>query len=136
MFSYVFAAAMTVAAAGGAVPLAQGPDIAPIVRIQSGPSGSEPPHKGKGCPKFGIRSPASKTPAVLHIANSTGRTIQLYWIGFDGNWNYYKELKTGQDYKQPTYVGHKWVAVDMRDNCVDGVATAGPGTNIMEFFGD
>lgn len=99
--------------------------------------GAEPPHTGKGCPKPGsVRSPKSSAKTNVTFANSTGRTIQIYWIDFDGNWNYYRELKNGQDYQQPTYVGHAWVAVDMKDRCVGGVFKAAGGPNTAEYFGD
>lgn len=91
-----------------------------------------------GCPAPGsVRSLNSNRAAVLHVANSTGRTLKIYWLDFQGQRQFYRELKTGQDYRQPTFVTHPWIAVDAAGNCVDGVLKASRGgDNLMELFGD
>lgn len=91
-----------------------------------------------GCPAPGsARSPNSNRAAVLNIANSTGRTLKIYWLDFQGQRQFYRELKTGQDYRQPTFVNHLWIAVDGSGKCVDGIMKASrPGDNLMEVFGD
>lgn len=105
--------------------------------------GVPPPAAGNGgadtgCPAPGsVRSLASNRPAVLHFANSTGRTLRIYWLDFQGQRRFYRELKTGQDYRQPTFLSHPWIAVDAAGNCVDGVLKASRGgDNLMELFGD
>jgi hypothetical protein len=93
---------------------------------------------GRNCPAPGTeRSMNSSTKVVLHFANSSNRAAKLYWLDFQGVRQFYKELKPGQDYKQPSYMTHPWIAVDPKGDCIDGVMKAHqPGENVMEFFGD
>lgn len=93
---------------------------------------------GAGCPAPGsVRSLDSNRPAVIQFANSTGRTLKIYWLDFEGQRKFYRELKTGQDYRQPTFLTHPWIAVDSTGKCVDGVMKASRGgDNLMEIFGD
>lgn len=93
---------------------------------------------GDGCPAPGsVRSVDSNRAAVIHFANSTGRPLEIYWLDFKGRRQFYRELQTGQDYRQPTYLTHPWIAVDRAGTCVDGVLKAShAGDNLMELFGD
>ena len=93
---------------------------------------------GSGCPVPGsVRSVDSKRPAVIQFANSSGRPLKIYWLDFQGRRQFYHELKSGQDYRQPTYVNHPWIAVDSAGTCVDGVLKAPHGGDyLMEIFGD
>lgn len=93
---------------------------------------------GNGCPTPGsVRSGNSDRAAVMHFANSTGRPLKIYWLDFQGQRKFYRELASGQDYRQPTYMTHPWIAVDPAGNCVDGVLKASKaGENLMELFGD
>lgn len=106
--------------------------------VGSAPRGRTGATAGGGCPAPGsVRSLNSNRPAVIHFANSTGRPLKIYWLDFQGQRKFYRELKTGQDYMQPTYLTHPWIAVDRAGNCVDGVLKASkPGENLMEIFGD
>ncbi|WP_205648858.1 hypothetical protein [Acuticoccus kandeliae] len=94
--------------------------------------------RADGCPAPGsLRSAQSSQPATLHIANSSFRPLRIYWIDQEGERRLYQELAHGQDYRQPTYVGHSWIAVDDAGNCVGHVMTAHtPGDSIEEIFGD
>lgn len=90
------------------------------------------------CPARGtIRSKNSNVAATLHIANSSKWPVKIYWLDYKGNRKFYADLPKGADYRQSTYVGHPWIAVNPRGKCVDGVmqATQG-GYNIAEIFGD
>jgi hypothetical protein len=93
---------------------------------------------GVGCPAPGsVRSSNSNQPTVIQFANSTFRTLKIYWLDFNGQRKFYRELKHGQDYRQPTFMTHPWIAVDARGNCVDGVLKASRvGDNLIELFGD
>lgn len=93
---------------------------------------------GTGCPAPGsVRSLDSNRPAVIRFANGTGRTLEIFWLDFQGQRKFYRQLKTGQDYRQPTYLTHPWIAVDSAGDCVDGVLKASRGgENLMEIFGD
>jgi hypothetical protein len=90
---------------------------------------------GRDCPIAGFSLP-SETPATIHFANSAFRTLKIYWLDFKGNRKLYKTLRHGQDYVQPTYARHMWVAVDETGTCVDGAFIAKPGDNLVEYFGD
>jgi hypothetical protein len=89
----------------------------------------------RGCPMVGFSLP-SEVPATIHFANSAFRTLKIYWLDFKGNRKLYKTLRHGQDYVQPTYAKHMWIAVDETGTCVDGAFIAKPGENLAEFFGD
>ena len=93
---------------------------------------------GRNCPAPGsVRSQNSSTKVTLHFANSSNRAAKIYWLDYQGNRQFYRELKPGQDYMQPSFMTHAWIAVDPRGDCIDGVMKAfQPGENIMEFFGD
>ncbi|EAQ10844.1 von Hippel-Lindau disease tumor suppressor protein [Maritimibacter alkaliphilus HTCC2654] len=99
---------------------------------------SSPRGQGAGCPAAGsVRSGNSGQTATLHIANSSFRPLKIFWIDQNGQRQFYQDLAHGQDYQQPTYLTHKWIAVDQNGDCVDGVLEASqPGYNMMEIFGD
>ena len=42
--------------------------------------------------------------------NQSSSTVQLYWRDGD-NLTFYRELQPGEAYDQPTFVGHKWIAI-------------------------
>ncbi len=93
---------------------------------------------GRNCPAAGsVRSQNSSTKVTLHFANSSNRTAKIYWLDYQGTRQFYRELKPGQDYQQPSYMTHPWIAVDPKGDCIDGVMKAHQaGMNVMEFFGD
>lgn len=89
----------------------------------------------RGCPMVAFSLP-SEVPATIHFANSTFRTVRIFWVDFKGNRKLYKTLKHGESYVQPSYAKHMWLAVDESGACVDGPYIAKPNDNIAEFFGD
>ncbi len=89
------------------------------------------------CPAAGsIRSKESKRKAVVHFANSTGRTMDVVWIDFDGKRKTYRTLKNGEDYKQQTFVTHPWILVDKQGRCLNYVVWPKGGEELQEFFDD
>ena len=92
---------------------------------------------GANCPAPGsLRSQNSSRPVKLTVANSSFRPLKIYWLDFQGGMKFYRELAHGQDYVQPTYVGHPWVAVDRSGRCVGGPFTPGANGTLWEIFGD
>jgi len=89
------------------------------------------------CPPPGsIRSKESNRKAVVHFANSTGRTMDVVWIDFDGKRKTYRTLKNGEDYKQQTFVTHPWILVDKQGRCLNYVVWPKGGEELQEFFDD
>ncbi len=92
---------------------------------------------GANCPAPGsLRSRNSSSPVKLTVANSSFRPLKIYWLDYQGGMKFYRELAHGQDYVQPTYVGHPWVAVDRSGRCVGGPFTPGANGTLWEIFGD
>lgn len=95
------------------------------------------PQARYACPRPGsIRSKESKRKAVVHFANSTGRTMDVVWIDFDGKRKTYRTLKNGEDYKQQTFVTHPWILVDKQGRCLNYVVWPKGGEELQEFFDD
>ena len=89
------------------------------------------------CPAPGsLRSQNSSIPVKMTVANSSFRPLKIYWLDYQGGMKFYRELAHGQDYVQPTYVGHPWVAVDPSGRCVDGAFTPSTDRTLWEIFGD
>ena len=55
------------------------------------------------------------TPSRIHFINVRTEPVQVVWIAFDGSERPYTTLNPGQEYVQPTYVGHRWL-VKVRDS--------------------
>lgn len=95
-----------------------------------------PRASGPGCPAPGsVRSKNANQAAVVHFANSTGATLDIFWLGYNGERKLYRTLKNGEDYKQSTYVTHPWIAVDKSGRCRGGgVYWPQPGETLNEIF--
>lgn len=92
---------------------------------------------GRGCPPPGsVRSTNANEPAVMTFANSTNRPLKIFWLDYNGQRKFYRDLAPGQTYRQSTYVTHPWIAVDPRGTCVSGVQWPRRGQGMYEFFGD
>ena len=48
----------------------------------------------------------------IRFINVRNRPVRIVWISFDGAGRVYGQIKPGQELVQPTYVAHRWVAVD------------------------
>ena len=92
---------------------------------------------GSNCPAPGsLRSRNSSSPVKITVANSSFRPLKIYWLDYQGGMKFFRELAHGQDYAQPTYVGHPWVAVDRSGRCVGGPFVPGSNGTLWEIFGD
>lgn len=112
--------------------------VSALAALVLGISALEAGAAGRNCPAPGTeRSLSGTTEVTLHIANSSNTVAKIYWLDYQGVRQFYKELKPHQDYMQPSFMTHPWIAVDPKGDCIDGVMRAyQPGVNIMEFFGD
>ena len=48
----------------------------------------------------------------INFENQTKSLIRLFWIDTSGQRHEYQSLKPGEQFEQPTYVGHVWVVTD------------------------
>ena len=85
------------------------------------------------CPAPGsVRSDNSKQKSSLEIQNLSGRKVTIYWLDYQGQRKFYKELQPKQNYKVNTFVTHPWVAVDGSGRCIGGVYRSNPGRNTFQ----
>lgn len=88
-----------------------------------------------GCPAPGsVRSGNGNQRAVVHFANSTRAPLDIYWLDQNGARKHYRTLRPGEDYRQPTFVGHPWIAVEKSGRCRGAVFWPRPGANTNEIF--
>jgi Tol biopolymer transport system component len=57
------------------------------------------------------RSTSGDTPTSITFNNVSGRTVDVYWLDYEGNRVYYNTLAPGQGYTQQTYLTHPWVII-------------------------
>lgn len=85
------------------------------------------------CPAPGsVRSDNSRQKATVEFQNLSGRKVTIYWLDYQGQRKFYKELQPRQNYKQNTFVTHPWVAVDPSGRCIGGVFRPNPGRNTFQ----
>jgi CSLREA domain-containing protein len=58
------------------------------------------------------------TPSSITFDNQSGVTVGIYWLDYSGNRVPYFTLPSGENYDQPTWLTHPWVAVDDAGNCL------------------
>ena len=59
-----------------------------------------------------LRSPPSETVTRVRFENRSGRTLDLFWLDFEGHRKHYGTIAAGGEIAQPTYVGHVWLLAD------------------------
>jgi hypothetical protein len=83
------------------------------------------PAQANSCNITQDRSPSTATAATsIKFVNQSSRTLDIYWLDYNGARVLYWTLSPGQSYDQSTYVGHPWLAVD-QDNICRGYVIAG-----------
>jgi hypothetical protein len=65
------------------------------------------------------RSINSDNPSSIQFVNGSGRTVDIYWLNFNGEFEYqgvigapYNTLAPDQEYGQSTFLTHPWKALD------------------------
>jgi hypothetical protein len=80
----------------------------------------------------GLKSPASDTVTRVRFENRSGRTLDLYWLDFEGHRKHYGTIAAGGEIAQPTYVGHVWLLADQNGDAVAiFVADRAPGLAVV-----
>jgi len=52
--------------------------------------------------------------ACIEFTNKTEFNVNIFWLGYQGEWRLYKSVKPGATYRQPTYLTHPWeIQADM-----------------------
>lgn len=51
----------------------------------------------------------------IRFINVRSRPVRIYWIGYDGGEHPYALLDEGEEFIQPTFVAHRWLARDAND---------------------
>ncbi len=93
-----------------------GDEASPLIRVANAVRALP----GRNCPApRTVRSPASNRPTQIYFTNDLNGPVDLYWINFKGRWQKYARIRRGGKYTQQTYVGHAWVAYNVRTrDCV------------------
>lgn len=96
---------------------------------------------GRNCPPPGKhRSQNSARPVTVTFFNGSKRPVDIYWIGFDGQWKKYHTLGPDKNVNQKTFATHPWVATDARGNCFREVfmpdPKGGPENNNFQVWFD
>jgi len=54
--------------------------------------------------------------STITFINELKKEVFINWIFYDGESRFYKKLKPGEQFKQPTYPGHYWLVTDNKKN--------------------
>ena len=83
---------------------------------------------GGNCTITQDRSISSVSPLVnLKFVNDTDVTVDIYWLNFLGQREFFQTLGPGQSYVQGTYLTHPWVAVAANSGVCVGYTLAFAG---------
>lgn len=90
--------------------------------------------KPKVDPKPDVRPPQPPAAAELVVGNDTAGVVELVWV-HDGKETVYAVLKPGDNYKQATYEGHRWLLREKATNKVLREVTA-KGVQVVHLGGN
>lgn len=127
------------AAAPAPAPVAAPPQAASPMPQEAPPM---PTKVGRNCPAPGsVRSLDSTRPVEVTFVNLTDAPLDIYWIGYQGEWKKYRRMPPQTNATQKTFGTHPWIAVDPRGNCHGGVMTGNPadrteGVNMFQIWND
>ncbi len=65
-----------------------------------------------------LRSLEGGAATSINFVNKTSALVKVYWINYQGQRQFYKDLKAGESYTQSTYVNHPWVVTDEQGGCL------------------
>lgn len=72
-----------------------------------------------------LRSPpGAQPPTTITFVNRGPESRRMFWIDHAGQRKFYREIGPGQSYRQPTFVGHPWIAAREDDRCQTVVIAA------------
>ena len=64
------------------------------------------------------RSLSGTVTTKIEFINETAGTVKIYWLDYNGQRVFYRELAAGASYVQATYDTHPWIAVDRTGKCI------------------
>lgn len=65
---------------------------------------------------YRIKSISSDYKTTINFINKSNEEIKIFWIDFNGNRKFYKNLKPYEKYKEITYLTHVWLTTDKDNN--------------------
>jgi dipeptidyl aminopeptidase/acylaminoacyl peptidase len=71
----------------------------------------ESPPSSANCDITQDHSITGDTASSIEFDNQSGRTVDIYWLDYEGNRVYYTTLNNENQYTQPTYFTHPWVMI-------------------------
>jgi hypothetical protein len=80
-------------------------------------------------PKGSVKAHNSAAPVDIKFHNATRAPIDIYWIGYQGEWKKYHTMPPDGHVVQKSFATHPWIAVDAKGRCLGGVMTAEPNTS-------
>jgi len=66
----------------------------------------------------GIKSTNSLISTSITFINKSERTVNIFWIDYQGKRKFYLRLPSGQIHNQPTFLTHPWLITDDNDNAL------------------
>lgn len=59
-------------------------------------------------PSCNLRSTNTAEPAWLTVVNFSNQAVWVYWLNYDGQEVFYRQLQPNEAYVQQTYLTHPW----------------------------
>lgn len=119
----------------GLRPAAAPPQAAPPMAAPPMPAAA-----AGSCPAKGaLRSQNSSRPVAVRFVNLSKGPLDIYWIGYQGEWKKYHRMAPNSNVEQKTFATHPWIAVDPRGRCLGGVMMPDPndrteGANMFQIW--
>jgi hypothetical protein len=67
----------------------------------------------------GLRSVTGNVKTRITFVNRSQQPVKAYWLDYEGERVFYKELKPSESYSLDTFVTHPWLITDLHDNAWD-----------------
>lgn len=86
----------------------------PLVVLAADP----PPDPDSACStEKSFKSTLGVAQATLTIINNTDQTVQSFWLNYNGDRVFYRQLAAHQRYNQPTWLTHPWIVASLDGTC-------------------
>jgi hypothetical protein len=67
----------------------------------------------------GLKSENGNVKTRITFVNRSKQPVKAYWLDYNGERVFYKELKPSESYSLDTFVTHPWLITDLHDNAWD-----------------
>jgi len=64
------------------------------------------------------RSTSGATESKITFVNESGRTVDLFWLDYEGDRVFYQTIPAGETREQLTWLTHPWVMIDAAGDCI------------------